>query len=107
MSGAARRTLDASPQGMVQTSLAALAAAVARAAPRLRKAPIALTDAAAERIRALLDKRNRARCKAEGSHVAVTQAALLCATVLGSLDEPAVPRLWCCACHALPVHFRL
>ena len=52
---------------MVQTSLAALAAAVARAAPRLRKAPIALTDAAAERIRALLDKRNKARRKAEGS----------------------------------------
>ena len=64
----ARCAPKASPQGMVQTSLAALAAAVARAAPRLRKAPIALTDAAAERIRALLDKRNKARfCKAEGS----------------------------------------
>ena len=57
----ARRSANASPQGMVQTSLAALAAAVARAAPRLRKAPIALSDAAAERIRALLDKRNKAR----------------------------------------------
>ncbi|KAK9840566.1 hypothetical protein WJX81_001685 [Elliptochloris bilobata] len=44
---------------MVHTSLAAFAAAVARAAPRLRKAPIALSDAAAERIRWLLEKRNK------------------------------------------------
>lgn len=44
---------------MVQRSLALLAAAVSRAAPRLRKAPLVLTDAAADRIRELLDKRNK------------------------------------------------
>ena len=44
---------------MVQPSLALLAAAVSRAAPRLRKAPIVLTDAAANRIRDLLDRRNK------------------------------------------------
>ncbi len=46
---------------MVHGSLAALAAAVARAAPRLRRAPIALSDAAAERIRALLGQRSKVR----------------------------------------------
>ena len=39
--------------------------------------------------------------------MAVTPAALLCATVCVSLDEPAAPRLWCCACNALPVRFKL
>ncbi|CAL5223954.1 g6558 [Coccomyxa viridis] len=43
---------------MVQPSLKLLAAAV-RAAPRLRKAPIQLTDAAAERIRDLLSRREK------------------------------------------------
>ena len=43
---------------MVQPSLRLLAAA-ARAAPRLRKAPIQLTDAAAERIRDLLARREK------------------------------------------------
>lgn len=43
---------------MVQPSVKLLAAA-ARAAPRLRKAPIQLTDAAAERIRELLSKREK------------------------------------------------
>jgi hypothetical protein len=50
---------------MVQPSLALLAAAVSRAtsraSPRLRKAPITLTDAAADRIRQLLDKRNKVK----------------------------------------------
>jgi len=41
-------------------SLLALAAQAARrAAPRLRKAPIELTDAAAERVRELLGKRDK------------------------------------------------
>jgi iron-sulfur cluster assembly protein len=47
---------------MVYTSLAALAAKTgARAAPRLRllKSPVTLTDAAADRIRQLLDKRSK------------------------------------------------
>lgn len=47
---------------MVQPSLALLAAAVSRAAPRLRKAPLVLTDAAANRIRELLDKRQKVPC---------------------------------------------
>ncbi|EIE18454.1 iron-sulfur cluster assembly protein IscA [Coccomyxa subellipsoidea C-169] len=44
---------------MVQPSLSLLAAVAKRAAPRLRKAPIVLTDAAAERIKTLLEKRNK------------------------------------------------
>ena len=42
------------------TTLLALAAQAARrAAPRLRKAPIELTDAAAERVRSLLGRREK------------------------------------------------
>ena len=93
----ARRAPRASPQGMVQTSLVALAAAVARAAPRLRKAPIALTDAAAERIRALLDKRNKARCKAEGSSRGCdASSSPLCKLSLGHWMSLSATRLWCC-----------
>jgi hypothetical protein len=46
---------------MVYTSLVALAAKASRAAPRLRllKSPVTLTDAAADRIRQLLDKRSK------------------------------------------------
>ena len=51
---------------MVQPSLKLLAAAV-RAAPRLRKAPIQLTDAAAERIRDLLSRREKVLALSSGS----------------------------------------
>ena len=45
---------------MVSSSLLALAAATAaRATARLRKAPISLTDGAADRVRDLLNKRNK------------------------------------------------
>ena len=46
---------------MVHSSLAALAQAVRRAAPRPRKAALELTDAAVERIKGLLEKRNKVR----------------------------------------------
>lgn len=45
--------------GMVQGSLAALAQAVRRAAPRPRKAALELTDAAVARVKELLSKRNK------------------------------------------------
>jgi N-acetylglucosamine kinase-like BadF-type ATPase len=64
---------------MVQGSLAALAQAVRRAAPRPRKAALELTDAAVTRVKELLMKRNKvlrtvkslhyglsARCKCKG-----------------------------------------
>ena len=44
---------------MVRVSLVALAQAARRAAPRVRKAPVEITEAAAERIRSLLDKREK------------------------------------------------
>ena len=48
---------------MVSGSLAALAEAVKQAArqPRARKAAIELTDAAAERVRRLLEQRHKVR----------------------------------------------
>lgn len=53
---------------MVHGSLAALAQAARRAAaaPRPRKAALELTDAAVERIKALLGKRNKVRSTARG-----------------------------------------
>ena len=44
---------------MVRVSLLALAQAAVRASPRLRKAPVEITEAAAERVRSLLDKRDK------------------------------------------------
>lgn len=44
---------------MVHPSVSVLAAAVRRAAPRLRKAPITLTEAAASRIKTLLERRDK------------------------------------------------
>ncbi|KAK9807810.1 hypothetical protein WJX72_010076 [[Myrmecia] bisecta] len=44
---------------MVHSSLVALAASAARATSRLRRAPISVTDVAAERVKALLSKRNK------------------------------------------------
>lgn len=48
---------------MVHGSLAALAVVARRAAgaPRPRKAALELTDAAVERVKMLLDKRNKVR----------------------------------------------
>lgn len=44
---------------MVYPSFSVFAAAVSRAAPRLRKAPITITDAAANRIKELLASRDK------------------------------------------------
>ena len=46
---------------MVSLSLAVLAQTASRSLPRLRKAPVSLTDAAAERVKKLLDQRHKAR----------------------------------------------
>lgn len=51
-----RRTRD---QLMVISSFATLAQAAGRSLPRLRKAPVSLSDAAAERIKKLLEQRQK------------------------------------------------
>lgn len=44
---------------MVRLGVVALAQAARRASPRLRKAPVEITEAAAERVRSLLEKREK------------------------------------------------
>lgn len=44
---------------MVRVGLLALAQAARRTSPRLLKAPVEITEAAAERVRSLLDKRDK------------------------------------------------
>ena len=56
----ATRKSELAHRGMVQASLVALAKAASRLA-RLRKAPITLSEKAADRIRDLLSKRDKVR----------------------------------------------
>ena len=65
---------------MVHSSLVALAQAARRAAPRPRKAALELTDAAVERVKGLLEKRNKVRQRVYGcaGNVFFVQSGRVC-----------------------------
>ena len=78
---------------MVQPSLKLLAAAV-RASPRLRKAPIQLTDAAAERIRDLLSRREKVFTPS-GFHHLLEHWTEVSSCQAAWIDFAGVSQAWC------------